>query len=380
MMDLSATPACRQPKTRRLRTLCRHQRSRSVQYRWLRSLAFRSSSGAPAVIQLWLGIFAVNWRKLPRAEYLDQQISQVRARLQGTYSELLTAMVLNPALQLYLNGPANHRDSPNENLARELLELFSLGQGNYAEADVREAARALTGYRVGTGPIRSRAMVKQESLHDAGLKTVLGRRAPFDAVSLVSWLAQQPATATNILGRVWRDWIGQDPDPARVSALAAQWRQQDLSLPWLYDTLSKQPETLLCQQYGRRLLDPITLVTRTMKLLGSRDREVFVLGLKLLRRMGQAPFEPPTVEGWPSGVGWLSHRWLLARRRGLLQLLGDEEIWASRQLPDMLSPDLVPFQPQHLSLPAPPSRENLALLLADPSWQFSGPLQPPLRP
>ena len=377
-MNLSATPACRKPQRRDLRTLCRHQRSRSVQYRWLRRLSFGPKPNADVLIQLWLGIFAVNWRQLPRAEFLDRQISDVRSQLLGTYGELLTAMVLNPALQLSLNGPANHRASPNENLARELLELFSLGQGHYSQDDVRESARALSGYRVGLGgPIRSRELVKEEPRHDAGLKTILGRRAPFDAVSLVAWLVEQPATASTILARVWRDWIGDEPDPARVDSLAAQWRQSNLSLPWLYEALSQQPETLLCQEFGRRLLDPISLVTRTMRLLGSRDREVFVLGLSVMRRMGQAPFEPATVEGWPSGVGWLSHRWMMARRRGLLQLLAHEEIWASRNLPEQLSPELVPFQPLHLSLPAVPSRDNLALLLVDPSWQFSGPIQPP---
>lgn len=119
----------------------------SLQRRWLAELAW-DNTGTAAQVQLWMGVFPVNWRQLPDVGLLERQISTIRRSLGGGYGQLLTAMVLDPALQLSLNGPANHRRQPNENLARELLELFALGQGNYSEADVREAARALTGYRL----------------------------------------------------------------------------------------------------------------------------------------------------------------------------------------------------------------------------------------
>jgi uncharacterized protein (DUF1800 family) len=114
----------------------------------------------------------------------------------GSYRELLTAMLQDPALQISLNGPANHRRQPNENLARELLELFALGEGNYSEADVRETARALTGYRLtGEGQL-----TLDPRRHDGGAKTVLGRTAAFEAGSLAAWLCEQPATAPWIAG------------------------------------------------------------------------------------------------------------------------------------------------------------------------------------
>ena len=109
-------------------------------------------------------------------------------------------MLLDPALQISLNGPAHHRRQPNKNLARETLELFALGEGNYRETDVRETARALTGYRLtGQGEL-----TLAPRRHDAGAKTILGRTAAFDAGSLAAWLCEQPATAGWIAGRLWR--------------------------------------------------------------------------------------------------------------------------------------------------------------------------------
>ena len=151
-------------------------------------------------MQVWLGVFPVNWRQLPDVGLLERQMATIGRHLRGSYRELLTAMLLDPALQIPLNGPANHRRQPNENLARELLELFALGEGNYSEADVRETARALTGYRLtGEGQL-----TLDPRRHDAGAKTILGRTAAFDAVSLAAWLCEQPATARWIAGRLWR--------------------------------------------------------------------------------------------------------------------------------------------------------------------------------
>jgi len=147
----------------------------------------------------------------PIAALLEQQIATIRQHLGGSFTGLLTAMVRDPALQLSLNGPANHRGNPNENLARELLELFSLGEGHYSERDVREAARALTGYRLRA----DQQLVLDTRRHDPGPKTILGRSASFDGESLAAWLAEQPATARHISRRLWLQRVGR---PANAGA------------------------------------------------------------------------------------------------------------------------------------------------------------------
>ena len=116
----------------------------------------------------------------PDPSLLVGQIDAISGALDGTYSDLLVAMVTNPALQISLNGPSNHRRHPNENFSRELLELFSVGEGNFSESDVSEAARALTGYHLN----KERELELVPRRHDLGQKTVLGKTAALDAVSL----------------------------------------------------------------------------------------------------------------------------------------------------------------------------------------------------
>jgi uncharacterized protein (DUF1800 family) len=197
---------------REQRGACRRQRAEALQHQWLATLAWGNGTipaAQAARIQLWLGVFPVTWQQLPDAALLEQQIATIRQHQAGSYTALLTAMVRDPALQLSLNGPANHRRNPNENLARELLELFSLGEGHYSETDVREAARALTGYRL----TADRQLVLDLRRHDSGPKTILGRTAAFDGASLAVWLAQQPATARHITNRLWLQRVGTPPQP-----------------------------------------------------------------------------------------------------------------------------------------------------------------------
>jgi len=331
----------------------------------LDELAFGERRADDLLVQLWLGIFPVSWRQLKDVRMLEKQIQSIRGSLTGTYADLLGAMVHDPALQISLNGLASLRDNPNENLARELLELFSLGEGNYSERDVIEAARALTGYRMG----QDGRLFIDPRRHDDSLKTILGKTERFDGPSLVSWLCRQPSTALNIVQRLWPRVVGTLPPPARLQTLSRAWMSSGLSLPWLMRELKRSPEAKAGR--GRRLEDPITVVVRSLALLGSRHPDVFSISRTRLTQMGQEPFDPPSVKGWPVNGEWINLRWLQARKRGLQVLLADEEVWASRQVPKVLPPSLVSIPPLTLELPAPPSRENLSRLFTDPVWQLA---------
>lgn len=364
-----ANPICqRRPPGQR--AACRDQQGRELQREWLSTLTWGTdaiSAAAAARIQRWLGIFPVNWRQLSQPALLRQQWQTLHEVSTGSFAQLLEAMLLDPALQLSLNGPSNHRRSPNENLARELLELFSLGEGHYSEQDVIEAARALTGYRLDN----NQQLVLDPRRHDAGLKTILGRTDAFDARALAHWLADQPATARHITSRLWRSSIGTTANPQQVQRLAAAWRQEKLSLPWLFARLKQHPEAKASRMQGLRMADPLEMVSRSLRLLGSRHPEAIAISLRGLSTMGQAPFAPPSVKGWPINEQWLNLRWLQARRRTLQRLLANEEVWESRQLPAELGANLTSFPPLTIRLPAAATRENLALLWADPVWQVS---------
>ena len=345
---------------------CKRETALKLQQDWIGRLTFGPTPLEDRLIQLWLGIFPVNWNQLGNPHLLVLQIETIRAHLNGTYPELLGAMVADAALQISLDGLHNHRQSPNENLSRELLELFSLGQGNYVERDVVEAARALTGYRLqndGSLSIDPRR-------HDEGPKTILGRTAAFDGPSLVEWLGQQPATAQNITSRIWLQLVGPQPPTRRIAAIARDWQKHNLSIPWLIETLLFSPEAAASIRAGDMLRDPIDLMVASLALIGSHHPDAFVAARLHLGRMGQVPFEPPSVKGWPVNDQWLKRRGLQARRRGLQALLADAEVWASRSLPDQLISQLTPIPPITLSLPAKPSRDTLAQLFNDPVWQL----------
>lgn len=349
------------------RGACRRQQGQDLQRRWLQQLAWSEDRDQLLEVQHWLGIFPVNWRQLPEPQLLlERQIDTLRQHSAGGYPDLLAALVLDPALQISLNGPGSRRGQPNENLARELLELFSLGEGHYTENDVREAARALTGYKLDA----SKQLVLDPRRHDPTAKTVLGRRADFDGASLALWLADQPATARQITARLWRQTIGSLPPPRRLNALARQWRQQQLSLPWLQAALKSAPEARRSRSEGLRIADPIEMVARSLRLLGSRHPDALRIALAGLNQMGQMPFEPPSVKGWPVNEQWLTLRWWQARRRTLQRLLAHEEVWATRALPPELPASLTPLPPLGLNLPAAATRENLELLFRDPVWQL----------
>ena len=338
-----------------------------MQTDWLKELQESGASGREAwQVQLWLGIFPVHWRQLGRPDLLRTTIVTIREQLDNSYVDLLKAMLLDPALQISLNGPANRQRKPNENLARELLELFSLGIGNYAEADVLEAARALSGYRLN----KEGRMVLVRRRHDPGPHTVLGRTESFDAVSLATWLGQQPSTARYVLARVWRLCIGVLPSQQRLQELAVAWSSNKLSIPWLMITLRDAPEAQRTVTKGLRLHDPIELMVKSLQLLGSDHPDALEMSLRGLRSMGQAPFEPPSVKGWPVNEQWLQLRWLQARRRTLRQLLADEEVWESRNLPPLLQASLTSLPPLSLQLPVNATRDTVGALWADPVWQL----------
>jgi uncharacterized protein (DUF1800 family) len=134
------------------------------------------------------GLFAVHLSKVPDPGLLWQHLETIRQQLRGGYGQLLVAMLADPATLRNLDGLASHRKSPNENLARELMELYSVGAGSFQESDVISGARALSGYRLRQGQI-----VLDERAHDPGPMRVLGKLASFDATSLATWLVSQPA-------------------------------------------------------------------------------------------------------------------------------------------------------------------------------------------
>src|SRR5262249_36253918 len=199
---------------------------------------------------------------------------------------------------------------PNENLGRELMELFTLGVGNYTESDVKEAARALTGWKVSQGSFRDWAPD-----HDDDEKTLLGHKGRFGGDDLVRILLEQPATSRRLAWRLCEWLMGEKGvDPAGIDALAAGLREHDLDIGWAVATVLRSRAFFAEANLGNRVLGPVEVlvgVARALERLGPPPSSL-VLG-EWSARLGQDLFYPPNVGGWPGGRAWLTTQAIIGR-------------------------------------------------------------------
>ena len=185
---------------------------------------------------------------------------------------------------------------------------------------------------------------------------------------------QQPTTAENLAKRFGNYLIGEDIKTETISNIIEDFKDNNLQLKVLYKGFTSSEPYLNCAKYGSRLLDPCSLVSKTISLIGSQHPNNFNIGSKILTQMGQRLLEPPNPKGWPFGDEWLSSARIYYRKKGLIKLIADEEIWDTRNRSELLRSELVAFEPLNISLPAEPTRENISALITDPSWNFDGPI------
>ncbi|WDZ87773.1 DUF1800 domain-containing protein [Micromonospora cathayae] len=292
----------------------RRAQVRALTWWWLDRMVTSTDQAGEKLLFFWHGHWATSERKVRSATLMLRHLETLRRYGRGPLPPLVDAMVRDPALILWLDGQRNTRKAPNENLARELMELFTLGHGNgYTEDDVREGARALTGWTVDrrTGAVRF-----EPRRHDAGPKTILGQRADFDAASYAGLLAGRPETARHVAGRLWFRYAGPDvPPPADLAGPdTVTTLRRILTAPAFAqtrDTLVKQPVEWLvgaARQLGVRPSG-----------LPEQERRRLLAGLAAL---DQVPLRPPSVGGWPAGTAWLTTASLQARLRTADALAG----------------------------------------------------------
>jgi uncharacterized protein (DUF1800 family) len=245
----------------------------------------------------WHGHWATSIQKVRSPAMMLTQNRTLRERGRGDFRELARAMVRDPALLVWLDGQRNKKGKPNENLARELMELFTLGVGHYSETDVREAARALTGWKVDRARATATPVPQQ---HDDGAKTVLGVTGELDDRGLIDLLVDRPESAAFVAGRLWSRLGGATlpADTARrlVSAYGADRDLTALLRALLLDPAFRADKASLIATPVEWLVG----VHRTLRLPVDRK------ALTALTALGQVPFRPPSVGGWPGGVAWLS--------------------------------------------------------------------------
>ncbi len=219
-------------------------------------------------------------------------------------------MLRDPALLIWLDAPDNTRGQPNENLARELMELFTLGIGSYSENDVKQAARVLTGWRLVGNEVRL-----IPSRHDQGTTTILGRTAAFDTDGLAALLLDHPATSRRLAWRLCHEFLGEGAvDERAVEALAGGLRAHDLDVGWGIATMLRSRLFFDDANLGRRIASPIDYVVGTVRALELFDPAPSTPVLaEWCGGLGQNLFYPPNVGGWPGGRSWITTRAAIGR-------------------------------------------------------------------
>ena len=361
---------CRKELTKDKRRSCRKSAITKVKNEWIKRLSFGPKKKENYLTNIWLSIFAVNIRNIPNPYWIYNQINSIQEYQFKNYEDLIFSQIRNPGFLAYLNAFRNKKDNPNENLGRELLELYTLGVGNFSEEDVKNTALVLTGLMLD----KNNNVKVSEKLRYRGETTILGKSKIFDLKSLIKLLVYHPKTAENISKRFCNYLLGEEVTTNEINQVIKNFKESNLDLKTLYSSLLNNEKYLKAKEFGTRLIDPITLVTKSIFLIGSNHQNNYIIGSKILSLMGQPLFEPPNPAGWPYGEGWISSSRNSNRRKGLRMLLRDEEIWDTRKTPNYLKKSLVPFKPLYLTLPCESNKENIAKLFADPSWNFSGPI------
>ena len=259
---------------------------------------------------LWHDHFATANSKVADVRLMRRQNDTLRQHAMGKFAPLLKSAVCEPALLLYLDAQTNRKGHANENLARELMELFTLGVGNYSEADVKEVARALTGWSVEEG-----RFIEIAEDHDDGEKTIFGTKARFTGASLVELLLKQPAVADRVAKKLIRQFFGEGGVPANAAKqLADGLRERDLDVAWAVGAVLNSRLFFDDANVRKRVLCPVEFVVGSARLLELFDPAPNTLAMAdWSARMGQDVFDPPNVGGWPFGRKWVHSRSLIAR-------------------------------------------------------------------
>lgn len=286
----------------------------SLQDWWLQRMVVTPRPLEEKMTLFWHGHFTSGFREVRRPGFMYAQNALLRQHALGDFRTLLMGISRDAAMLTYLDNGKNVKAHPNENYARELMELFTMGEGHYTEQDVKEAARAFTGWTAGPDG----AFVVRARQHDDGPKTFLGRTGNFDGEDIIRIILEEPATARFLAAKLWRFFVEPDPPPGIVEALADELRMTDYDLREAMRTIFRSDAF-----YEARF----TLIKSPVELMvcAARQLEVPIEDLRLvnqsMNQMGQELFQPPNVKGWDGGRSWITTSTLFIRYNTMKALL-----------------------------------------------------------
>jgi uncharacterized protein (DUF1800 family) len=256
----------------------------------------------------WHGHFASGENKVRDYRMMLQQNEMFRGRASGKFRDLLVGILKDPAMLVYLDNGENVKKHPNENFGRELLELFTMGVGNYTERDVREAARAFTGWTNNVLVFKF-----DNDQHDVGQKTFLGRTGAFDGEDIIDTILAQPVTAEFMAAKIYRFFVREDVGAPLKAELGRTYRESGYQMKPLLKRIFLSKDFYSPAAFATGIKSPVHLVVSTYKKMSLREMPTIPDFGRMTSSLGQSLFDPPNVAGWAGGRTWITPSTLLNR-------------------------------------------------------------------
>ena len=305
---------------------------------WVEEMIRTPSPLTERMTLFWHNHFVSGQQKVKLAQLMYRQNVTLRANALGRFGDLLHAVARDPAMVIYLDNAQNRKGTPNENFAREVMELVTLGEGHYGEQDIKEAARAFTGWSLDrdTGQF-----VFRRFIHDYGQKTVLGKTGNLDGDDVLDILLARPETAEFVMAKLWREFVSADPDEKEVKRIAARFRDSRYDIKVALQALLTSDAFYAAENRGVLVKSPVDLVVGTLHQFGMRPGEPVPFAVAAAA-MGQNLFAPPNVKGWPGGEAWINASTLLARKAFLDRLFRADDAAGRTDATPMMADALAP--------------------------------------
>lgn len=284
-----------------------NQKLQEIRQWWVTRMIQTPRSLQEKMVLFWHGLLVSGKPDIPQSEFLFIQNELFRRNPLGNFKEMIVAISKDPAMLRYLDNNSNRKGRPNENYARELLELFTMGIGNYTEKDIKEAARAFTGWTY-----RNYEFYFDARQHDDGPKTFLGRTGNLDGGDIISIIFEQPATARWLPRKLFESFAYLRPEESLVEELADLFRRSHFDVAPVVRAILTSSAFYSPKAMRTQVKSPAQLVIGTARLMDIDAGQVVNL-IRAMDLMGHALFFPPNVGGWPRGESWISTSTVLMR-------------------------------------------------------------------
>ena len=308
---LAARRAGEEERRKLLREAQQAERQHMLELRawWLQRMAMGPRPFQEKMVLFWHGHFATSVDKVREAYLMWRQNELFRREATGNWLELLVEVAKDPAMLIWLDQGQSRKEHPNENFAREVMELFALGEGHYTEKDIAEAARALTGWAYERP---AQKFVERPFWHDRGEKTIFGRTGNFNGQDFLEMVVEQPQAARFITAKLWNFFTGEMPSEELTTGMAAAFRKAGNN----FKPVLRQ--MFLCEEFyapsliRNQVKSPVQWLVGSVRML-ERELPPPMACMALTRNLGQDLFAPPNVKGWDGGLSWITTNNLLAR-------------------------------------------------------------------